>query len=115
VPISFVFDNVDRPYRALLLVNGWNFGKRVANLGLVGIYHVLEMVADGHHRPQFKFPVPEGILDYRGTNTVAVVLWAMENVEVSPRLRLEIDGVYDGGVGHISTNNPKWTAEGREQ
>lgn len=36
VPISFVFDDQDQPYRALLFVNGWNFGKRVANLGLVG-------------------------------------------------------------------------------
>jgi hypothetical protein len=32
-PISFVFDNEDQPYRALLFVNGWQFGKRVANLG----------------------------------------------------------------------------------
>jgi hypothetical protein len=35
VPISFVFDNVAQPYRALLFVNGWHFGKRVANLGSV--------------------------------------------------------------------------------
>jgi hypothetical protein len=35
VPISFVFDNKDQPYRSLLYVNGWNMGKRVANLGCV--------------------------------------------------------------------------------
>lgn len=33
VPISFVFDAEQQPYRAQLFVNGWNFGKRVANLG----------------------------------------------------------------------------------
>ena len=33
VPISFVFDAEHQPYRAQLFVNGWNFGKRVANLG----------------------------------------------------------------------------------
>jgi hypothetical protein len=65
-------------------------------------------------RPQYKFPVPEGILDYSGTNTVAVALWAMEDIKLSPSLHLEIDGVYDGGVGVIATNNPRWTPEGRE-
>jgi hypothetical protein len=37
VPISFVFEDgesgEETPYRALLFVNGWNFGKRIANLG----------------------------------------------------------------------------------
>ena len=27
VLMSFVFDNVNQPYRALLFVNGWQFGK----------------------------------------------------------------------------------------
>lgn len=48
--MSFVFDDdEDQPYRALLFVNGWQFGKRVANIG-----------------PQSKFPVPPGILEYNG-------------------------------------------------
>lgn len=33
VPMSFVFDSIEQPYRALLFVNGWLMGKRVANLG----------------------------------------------------------------------------------
>jgi hypothetical protein len=33
VPMSFVFDNRQQPYRAQIFVNGWNMGKRVANLG----------------------------------------------------------------------------------
>lgn len=40
-------------------------------------------------------------------STVAVALWAMEDkVPVHPDLQLEIDGVYDGGVGEIAVNNP---------
>jgi len=82
IPMSFVFDNVDQPYRALLFVNGWMVGKRIANLG-----------------PQFRFPVHEGILDFRGVNTVAVLLWALENVPLKPSVELVYEAVIDGGVG----------------
>jgi len=33
VMLSFTFDQTTQPYRALLFVNGWMMGKRVANLG----------------------------------------------------------------------------------
>lgn len=66
----------------------------------------------------------EGILNYRGekyadfmimlersnngiASTAAVALWAMEeDLDVMPQLELEIDGVYEGGVGKVRTNNP---------
>ena len=39
VPLSFVFDggstSTAQPYRAILFVNGWMMGKRVANLGCI--------------------------------------------------------------------------------
>ncbi|KAM5541244.1 hypothetical protein V8D89_005173 [Ganoderma adspersum] len=92
VPMGFQFEAENtQPYRALLFVNGWMFGKRVANLG-----------------PQTKFPVPPGILDYNGKNTVAVSLWALNNTAVSPTLELVVDEVLDGGVGPIGVNNPEW-------
>ncbi|KAH7915479.1 glycoside hydrolase family 35 protein, partial [Hygrophoropsis aurantiaca] len=97
VPISFLFDNTSQPYRAQLYVNGWMMGKRVSNLG-----------------PQYQFPVQQGILDYSGTNTVAVALWAMEPTTISPTLKLSVDGVFEGGVGGIEVNNPGWSAEGRQ-
>ncbi|KAJ7681674.1 glycoside hydrolase family 35 protein, partial [Mycena rosella] len=98
VHISFTFeDPLGAPYRTLLFVNGWMMGKRVANLG-----------------PQAKFPVPEGILDYSGENTVAVALWSMEEEPVSPRLRLVVDGVFDSALGSVTKNNPRWSEEGRE-
>jgi len=96
--LSFTFEeDFGQPYRAFLFVNGWMMGKRVGNLG-----------------PQSKFPVHEGILDYHGKNTVAVALWAMTpNVTVAPNLQLFLDAVYDGGVGNVITNNPKWSTVGR--
>jgi len=44
-------------YRVLLFVNGWNMGQFAANVG-----------------PQRTFPVPEGILNHRGRNTVALAV-----------------------------------------
>ena len=46
---------------------------------------------------------------------MAVALWAMEsNVTISPDLQLTVDGVYDGGVGEVRTDNPDWSSLGRE-
>ncbi|VDB87383.1 unnamed protein product [Peniophora sp. CBMAI 1063] len=90
---SFNFDSntnsTDVPYRAYLFVNGWMMGKRVGNLG-----------------PQTKFPVHQGILEFNGTNTVAVAFWAMEDAEFKPTLSLALDEVVSGGVGPVSSNNP---------
>jgi len=44
-------------YRVLLFVNGWNMGQFAANVG-----------------PQRTFPVPEGILNHRGPNTLALAV-----------------------------------------
>ena len=71
VPLSFVFDNdstaTTQPYRAILFVNGWMMGKRVANLGCVKpIAHGKTYRSDGICSPQTKFPVHEGILEYHG-------------------------------------------------
>ncbi|KAF2461720.1 glycoside hydrolase superfamily [Lineolata rhizophorae] len=62
-PIAFSFTNSTTPanYRCLLFVNGWQFGKYASNLG-----------------PQKRFPIPEGILNHRGENTVGLELWAMD-------------------------------------
>ncbi|XXH04540.1 hypothetical protein Hte_010957 [Hypoxylon texense] len=65
IPLSFAFANdtaaAGGAYRAQLYVNGWQFGKLTSNVG-----------------PQTVFPVPEGILNYGGSNYVAVSLWALE-------------------------------------
>ena len=47
-------------------------------------------------------------------STVAVALWAMESVAVSPELQLVLDGAIDSSFGPIGVDNPAWSAEGRE-
>jgi hypothetical protein len=65
-------------------------------------------------RPQAIFPVHEGILDFHGPNTVAVVLWSMEaKLNILPKLSVRIEGIYEGGVGTISIENPKWEVRSR--
>lgn len=69
VPLYFNFGNNSTTdsssppaYRVQLYVNGYQYGKYVSNIG-----------------PQTSFPVPEGILNHRGTNWIAVSLWALES------------------------------------
>ncbi|KAI9163259.1 putative beta-galactosidase A [Paramyrothecium foliicola] len=63
IPLSFVFDNVtdSSDYRALLYVNGFQFGKYVSSIG-----------------PQDEYPVPEGILNYNGDNALGLAFWALD-------------------------------------
>ncbi|KAM0550254.1 hypothetical protein ACHAPJ_008923 [Fusarium lateritium] len=63
VPIDVLFKKSDskRKFRVQLFVNGWQFGKFN---GVIG--------------PQVAFAVPEGILNYRGKNTIALTLWNQE-------------------------------------
>ncbi|KAI0602624.1 beta-galactosidase precursor [Biscogniauxia sp. FL1348] len=61
VPLSFAFRASTR-LRVQLYVNGWQFGKYVPHVG-----------------PQTRFPVPEGILNYRGENWIGLLVWTMED------------------------------------
>ncbi|KAJ3574796.1 hypothetical protein NP233_g1522 [Leucocoprinus birnbaumii] len=95
VPISFVFANARGAYRAQVYVNGWQMGKRAPNLG-----------------PQTSFVVHPGILNTHSTNTLAVSLWSMGKTPADlaiPSLELNATGVYAGGVGRVSQDNPGWT------
>ncbi|KAL2851105.1 beta-galactosidase extracellular [Aspergillus pseudoustus] len=63
IPLSFKFESGtgNKGYRVQLYVNGYQFGKYVSTLG-----------------PQTVYPVPEGVLNYRGKNWLAVTLWAQD-------------------------------------
>lgn len=64
IPLYFDFGNTTASpgsYRVQLFVNGYQYGKYVNNIG-----------------PQTSYPVPEGILNYQGTNWLALTLWALE-------------------------------------
>ncbi|KDR69947.1 hypothetical protein GALMADRAFT_1351204 [Galerina marginata CBS 339.88] len=60
-PIAIVTTNstTNPHFRAQFYVNGYQFGRYINHIG-----------------PQKSFPVPQGILNYQGTNTLAVSLWA---------------------------------------
>ncbi|HWC79296.1 MAG TPA: beta-galactosidase [Pseudonocardiaceae bacterium] len=69
-----VTDNPSRKYRALLYVNGWEIGDYVNYLG-----------------PEHSFPVPNGILNPNGDNTIAIAVW-------------NLDGS-TGGLGNVQLTN----------
>jgi beta-galactosidase GanA len=53
-----ISDTPARAYRATLFVNGWQIGNYVNQVG-----------------PQHSFPVPNGILNPHGHNTIAIAVW----------------------------------------
>ncbi|UZP39343.1 hypothetical protein NXS19_007159 [Fusarium pseudograminearum] len=64
IPLSFEFKNntvSTGSYRALLYVNGFQYGRYVSHVG-----------------PQSVFPVPEGVFNYRGDNWIGLGLWALD-------------------------------------
>ncbi|SEO32161.1 beta-galactosidase [Actinacidiphila rubida] len=67
-------DDASRKYRAELYVNGWDVGNYVNYLG-----------------PQHSFPVPNGILNPNGDNTIAIAVW-------------NLDGS-TGGLGKVALTN----------
>lgn len=90
IPLAFQFSNATgKNFRAQLYVNGYQYGKYVNNVG-----------------PQTSFPVPQGILNYNGNNTVAVSLWGFDSGgNALQGLGLVNTAVVQTGYGPI-TNSP---------
>lgn len=96
LPLSIVFGGESRSegetWRALVFVNGWQYARRLAQYG-----------------PQLNFPIPPGIIDPRGENTIAVALWATSQDGARiPSLGLEVQGVFAGDVEY-KVNNPGYS------
>ncbi|MFB7378120.1 beta-galactosidase [Kitasatospora purpeofusca] len=73
-----ITDDRSRHYRALIFVNGWQFGRYINELG-----------------PQTRFPIPNGILDTDGTNTIAVAVWNTDTAGGGPgKFELESYGTW---------------------
>jgi beta-galactosidase GanA len=84
-----ITDNPSRRYSALLFVNGWQLGRYVNNVG-----------------PQHVFPIPEGILNPRGSNTIAIAVWSRDGATAGlGTVRLTSLGTYAGGpsVGAVTS------------
>jgi beta-galactosidase len=125
VPLSFVFTNdtsAPLDYRLQLYVNGWQFGKysKISCFLSFPLFHSLGSLkvsspsihnisglqatmltrfgAVNNLGPQTKFPVPEGILDYSGTNYIAITLWAQDAAGAKlGGFQLEVDAVIQSG------------------
>ncbi|TFK51150.1 hypothetical protein OE88DRAFT_1630669 [Heliocybe sulcata] len=62
IPVSLQFERTaDSSYRSLFYINGWQFGRFNSRDG-----------------PQTSFPLPEGILNPRGSNELLVTLWSLD-------------------------------------
>ncbi|KAF9871549.1 glycosyl hydrolase family 35 [Colletotrichum karsti] len=97
IPLSFVFDDITNStaaYRAILYVNGFQYGKYVSNIG-----------------PQTKFPVPEGILNYNGNNWIGLAFWALEEGGATlQNFRLEVGNAVTTAREEVKfVEGPAWT------
>ncbi|KIW38411.1 uncharacterized protein PV06_09377 [Exophiala oligosperma] len=88
VPLSFTFGNSTLPpaeYRVLMYVNGFQYGKYVNHIG-----------------PQTSFPVPQGVLNYQGTNWLALTLWAHQSTGAKlENFQIESDTPVMSALGEV--------------
>jgi len=102
VPIGIeVGAPADTVARVLLFVNGYQYGKFIPHIG-----------------PQTRFPVPPGIVNMRGKNTLSVVVWSQTEAGAKlNRLQLVQYGKYQSGFkfGRIDGKSlqPAWTDRSR--
>jgi beta-galactosidase GanA len=103
VPISIQIGNSPGPlvdaaarpvYRLQIYVNGWQFGEYINNIG-----------------PQVRFPVPEGILNHRGKNWLAITVWNLEDGEVKVDEVKLVAGtpIYSGMRAVGVVDSPPWS------
>lgn len=95
IPLSIKFDKTvsQGTYRVQIFVNGYQYGKFVPHIG-----------------PQSRYPIPEGILNYHGTNTLGITLWAMEEGGAKIEgLDWDVSMITATGFGEIELSPaPKW-------
>jgi beta-galactosidase GanA len=78
VPVGLRFsDDPARRYRVIIFVNGWNVGQYVNDVG-----------------PQRVFVLPEGFLNHRGENTLALAVWSADASGGLGQVSLEALGNY---------------------
>ncbi|GKZ78027.1 hypothetical protein AnigIFM56816_001151 [Aspergillus niger] len=101
VSISFVLgtpDNAPNAYRAQLFVNGYQYGRFNPYIG-----------------NQVVFPVPVGVLDYTGENTIGVAVWAQTEDGAGITVDWKVNYVADSSldVSGLETGElrPGWSAE----
>lgn len=87
--------------RVLLFVNGYQYGKYLPHIG-----------------PQTRFPIPPGIINMRGSNTLSVAIWSQTETGAKLNvLRLIEYARYQSGFGFKSIDGkalqPEWSDRSR--
>ncbi|KAK8241216.1 putative beta-galactosidase C [Phyllosticta capitalensis] len=85
------------PARVQLFVNGYQYGKFFPHIG-----------------PQTRFPIPPGILNNQGTNSLSLSVWAQTETGAKVEADLFAYGQYVSGFGFSrdwSALQPGWTEE----
>ena len=79
----------------MIWINGYQYGKYVPHIG-----------------PQTRFPIPPGVINNRGSNTLALSLWAMtdegaklDNVELFSYGAYQTDFDFNSDWSYLQ---PKW-------
>jgi Beta-galactosidase jelly roll domain len=83
-------------YRAFIYVNGWLIGRYINNVG-----------------PQHQFYVPAGILNGRGSNTLAIAVWGLDATGGLDQVSLVAAGDQAGGVPVSPVPGPVYPAQDR--
>ncbi|MGW3492191.1 glycoside hydrolase family 35 protein [Streptomyces sp. NPDC001020] len=85
-------DDPARAYRVQIFLNGWNMGQYINDVG-----------------PQHTFVLPNGVLDTRGPNTLALAVLADGTTPSGPgRVELTLLGRAAGGVPVTRVHSPGW-------
>lgn len=98
--ISFVLSAVDptnTAFRAQLFVNGYQYGRFNPYIG-----------------NQVAFPVPPGVLDYSGSNTIGLAVWAQTEAGAQVNVDWQINYIAESSLD-VTFNGqelrPEWTEE----
>ena len=87
-------DDPAREYRATLFVNGWQVGNYVNYLG-----------------PQHSFPVPNGILNPNGRNSIAIAVWNLDGSTGGlGKVALTDYGSYASSLRVAQNDSPRYDA-----
>ncbi|KAI9322100.1 glycoside hydrolase superfamily [Dichotomocladium elegans] len=86
VPLAInIKDETNTRYRALIFINGWQFGRYVNDIG-----------------PQTQFYLPAGILNTKGTNTLAIAVVPFDKGAQLGEVTLEPVGVLQSAMPAVS-------------
>lgn len=104
VSVSFILStpsSSSKAYRAQLFVNGYQYGRYNPHIG-----------------NQVVYPVPPGIINYKGENTISVAIWAQSEDGASVKLDWRVNYVADSSLDTRNVGGedlrPAWTEKRNE-